>query len=99
MPPRLVEGERHHQSPIAALGRNIGDIYFGVSDEHNYRDLDVLAAGPIVSDISESFDVYWNSPWAVPIAELGVVPSQAEAEAVAHRVASASGSDPSQPLV
>jgi len=48
-------------------GRNIGNKYFGVSPEINFRDLDVLAAGPIVNDISTSFDVFWNSKWAIPI--------------------------------
>ena len=48
-------------------GRNIGDQYFGVSPDKNFRDLDVLATGPIVKDISTSFDVFWNSEWAIPI--------------------------------
>ncbi len=48
-------------------GRNIGDQYFGVSSEVNFRDLDIITAGPIVQDISHSFDVFWNSPWAIPI--------------------------------
>jgi cardiolipin synthase C len=49
-------------------GRNIGDIYFGVNTTANYRDLDVLAAGPIVRDLSGVFDRYWNSTSSVPIA-------------------------------
>ena len=48
-------------------GRNIGDIYYGVNTIANYRDLDVLAAGPVVRDLSKVFDQYWNSPSAVPI--------------------------------
>jgi len=48
-------------------GRNIADQYFGVSSVMNFRDLDVLATGPIVKDISTSFDVFWNSEWAIPI--------------------------------
>ena len=35
-------------------GRNIGDIYYGVDAIANYRDLDVLAAGPVVRDLSGS---------------------------------------------
>jgi len=31
-------------------GRNIGDIYYGVDTIANYRDLDVLAVGPVVRD-------------------------------------------------
>jgi len=64
-------------------GRNIGDVYFGVSDHHNYRDLDVVATGPVVSEISASFDTYWNSEWAVPISELERrLPSDDESQAI-----------------
>ena len=48
-------------------GRNLGDEYFDANGEVNFSDLDVLAAGPIVRDISRSFDDYWNSEWAVPV--------------------------------
>ena len=48
-------------------GRNIADVYFGVSEDHNYRDLDVLTTGPIVREISASFDLFWNSDWAIPV--------------------------------
>ena len=48
-------------------GRNLGDEYFDAHGEANFADLDVLAAGPVVRDISRSFDDYWNSEWAVPI--------------------------------
>ena len=51
-------------------GRNIGDIYFGVNTVANYRDLDVFAVGPVVSDLSRVFDRYWNSPSTVPIAAI-----------------------------
>ena len=49
-------------------GRNIADVYFGVRTDHNYRDLDVLTAGPLVGELSASFDAFWNSEWAIPIA-------------------------------
>ena len=49
-------------------GRNIADVYFGVLKDHNYRDLDVMSAGPIVNEISASFDLFWNSEWALPVA-------------------------------
>ncbi|NOQ63504.1 MAG: hypothetical protein GQ582_03215 [Methyloprofundus sp.] len=51
-------------------GRNVGDRYFGVSSAINFRDLDILSAGPIVQDISKSFDVFWNSEWAIPISSV-----------------------------
>ncbi len=42
-------------------GRNIGDEYFGARTDVNFSDIDLLAAGPIVKELSEEFDVYWNS--------------------------------------
>jgi putative cardiolipin synthase len=47
-------------------GRNVGDEYFSAREDSNYDDLDVLAAGPVVREVSEVFDDYWNSPFAVP---------------------------------
>jgi len=49
-----------------AGGRNIADHYFGVHGESNYRDLDIIAVGPVVRDISSVFDAFWNSKFAVP---------------------------------
>ena len=48
-------------------GRNIGDEYFDVHPQMNFRDRDVLAVGPIVRDMSANFDAYWNSPSSYPI--------------------------------
>ena len=48
-------------------GRNIGNHYFGVDTVFNYRDLDLLAVGPVVPQISSVFDKFWNSEFAVPI--------------------------------
>jgi len=52
-------------------GRNIGDAYFDAADKGNFRDLDVVAIGPVVADASGSFDRYWNSDAAVPVAASG----------------------------
>ena len=51
-------------------GRNIGDIYYGVNTIANYRDLDVLAVGPVVRNLSDVFDRFWNNPSTVPIATI-----------------------------
>ncbi len=48
-------------------GRNIGDNYFGIDTAANFRDLDLAVVGPVVQDVSGSFDTYWNSEFAVPI--------------------------------
>ena len=49
-------------------GRNIGDEYFDAAERVGFRHLDALAIGPIVNEISEQFDLYWNSQWVYPLA-------------------------------
>ena len=51
-------------------GRNIGDEYFAASDEVNFVDLDFAMIGPVVRDVSASFDRFWNSAAAYPVAVL-----------------------------
>jgi putative cardiolipin synthase len=48
-------------------GRNIGDAYFTLDPHSNFVDLDVVAAGSIVPELSASFDEFWNSKYAIPI--------------------------------
>ena len=59
-------------------GRNIGDAYFTLDPRSNFVDLDVVAAGAIVPQLSASFDQFWNSKYAIPIA---TVASSVDAEA------------------
>lgn len=47
-------------------GRNIGDHYYGMDENYNFIDLDVLVSGPVVSDVSDGFDSFWNDPAAFP---------------------------------
>jgi len=54
-------------------GRNIGDEYFDARHKMNYVDLDLLTIGPIVNDITNSFDAYWHSQWATRIEDLSKV--------------------------
>lgn len=48
-------------------GRNLADEYFGLHSEANFRDMELIFGGPIVGEISRSFDDYWNDPWSQPI--------------------------------
>jgi putative cardiolipin synthase len=48
-------------------GRNVGDEYFQASNERDFGDFDLVAAGPIVRKLSRSFDKYWNDRLAVPV--------------------------------
>jgi cardiolipin synthase C len=52
-------------------GRNIGDQYFQVDSDSQFGDDDVFAAGPIVGQLSLSFDEFWNSAVAIPVEGLG----------------------------
>ena len=38
-------------------GRNVGDEYFAAGEEVGFADLDVLAVGPVVNEVSKSFDL------------------------------------------
>lgn len=60
-------------------GRNLGDSYFDASHTLKFRDVDVIAAGPIVPSISRSFDVFWNSEEAYPLAAVDRKRHSAEA--------------------
>lgn len=51
-------------------GRNIGDEYFSIDPNLAFTDRDVIAIGPVVPDVSDQFDEYWNSPSAFPITTL-----------------------------
>jgi len=51
-------------------GRNIGNTYFSLDSESNFRDFDLLVAGPLTHDASAAFDEYWNSEWSVPATRL-----------------------------
>src|SRR5262249_49412648 len=45
-------------------GRNIGNEYMGAESGVAFADLDVVATGAVVRDVSSEFDSYWNSPSA-----------------------------------
>lgn len=48
-------------------GRNVGDEYFGATEGVLFADLDVLAVGPVVADVSTDFDRYWASGSSYPV--------------------------------
>jgi putative cardiolipin synthase len=75
-------------------GRNVGDEYFGIGREISFEDLDVLAVGPVVAEVTNVFERYWNSESAVPVGRL--VP-QATREDVQRIVAKAEEIEASEP--
>ena len=70
-------------------GRNVGDRYFGASDDFGFGDMDVLCAGAVVADICASFDGYWNSRAAKTLQSVGIKSrSMAEFGRFRHRLSS-----------
>jgi len=61
-------------------GRNIADEYFGASEDSKFGDLDVLGIGPVVNDVSDVFDSYWNHQRAVPVSAFANMPADPGAE-------------------
>ncbi len=51
-------------------GRNIGDEYFGAREGDLFADLDVLAVGPIATEVADDFERYWASESAYRAADL-----------------------------
>ncbi|MDM0070013.1 phospholipase D family protein [Variovorax sp. J31P207] len=47
-------------------GRNIADEYFETGDRTGLVDLDVIAIGAVVGQVSNEFDLFWNSASAYP---------------------------------
>lgn len=53
---------------VAIVGsRNLGDEYFDLHEKATFADVELLAAGAVVSAMSRAFDAYWNSLAAVPV--------------------------------
>ncbi|MEW6762341.1 MAG: phospholipase D family protein [Pseudomonadota bacterium] len=68
-------------------GRNIGNEYFGAMGDMLFVDLDVMAVGPVVREVSEDFDKYWNSASAYPVSALVDAADAERPEALAERAA------------
>jgi len=67
-------------------GRNIGDEYFDARTDEKMTDLDVLAIGPVVHELSQLFDAYWNHETALPVAAFAELPDDPEAQLARLRV-------------
>ncbi|GGE15177.1 phospholipase D family protein [Aureimonas endophytica] len=79
-------------------GRNVGDEYYDASEDSNFRDLDLLAMGPVLRDSERVFDTYWNSGLALPIGKLakGIRPRLRHLRSALKRLA---GSDEARPYI
>ena len=61
-------------------GRNIADEYFGAREDAKFGDLDVVGIGPVVQDVSNMFDSYWNHETALPVPAFAKMPEDPAAE-------------------
>jgi putative cardiolipin synthase len=88
----LANRRMHNKSFIidnqAAIvgGRNIAVEYFQLETTGEFIDFDMFVAGPIVKDISDSFDIYWNNELAVPMEALSDKPDQKQPQQEAETV-------------
>ena len=57
-------------------GRNYEDRYFDWDSDFNFLDRDILVAGPVASDMRDSFLLFWNHERAVPLTRLRDVSAQ-----------------------
>ncbi|HTV96989.1 MAG TPA: phospholipase D family protein [Steroidobacteraceae bacterium] len=80
-------------------GRNIGDEYFMLDKHSNFIDLDVVCAGPVVPQLSASFDAFWNSKYAYPIASIAEAGPPAPPEGPPAPAPSAAPAGSSAPAV
>ncbi len=70
-------------------GRNVGNEYFGAGAGMIFADLDVLAVGPVVQDVSAAFERYWNSASASPVSHVLGAADPAEVGRLSARFAQA----------
>ena len=54
-------------------GRNYQDDYFDWDAEYNFRDRDVLVAGPVSRAMAGNFEAFWNARRSVPVERLNDV--------------------------
>ena len=70
---RRLNRRMHNKSLIAdnaaaiVGGRNVGDEYFGAAKQADFADLDLIAVGAVVTEVSGIFDQYWSSQSAYPL--------------------------------
>ena len=71
--PRRINHRMHNKSfsvdsrHTIIGGRNIGNEFFSAQEGKHFRDIDVLATGPVVGEAENQFNIYWNSRYAYPV--------------------------------
>lgn len=57
-------------------GRNMADEYFDCNRSYNFRDRDVLLLEPVVKDVDNNFETFWNSTFVTSVDKLLVGPAE-----------------------
>lgn len=57
-------------------GRNYQDDYYDWDNQYNFRDRDVLVAGPVAEVMGTDFEVFWSDRRSVPVERLADVGSR-----------------------
>jgi len=80
-----------------AGGRNLADEYFMRSQQANFVDMDVLAAGAVVPQLAALFDRFWNSEQSYPVQSLaGTQPADSFDALSAQSAQSAQSTEPTE---
>jgi putative cardiolipin synthase len=79
-------------------GRNVGDEYFDATEGVVFVDLDVLAIGPVVKEVSNDFDRYWASDSSYPVDRLLPPADSAQIDAVATAASRIEHDPPPRPI-
>ena len=51
-------------------GRNYQNDYYDWDPRYNFRDRDILVAGPAMADMAAEFQTFWNAPLSTPLSHL-----------------------------
>src|SRR5690606_30274160 len=57
-------------SDLIVGGRNVGNEYFDANHEVAFADLDVMVMGPVVDEVAQGFELFWNSDLSILIERL-----------------------------
>ena len=67
-------------------GRNLADEYFGLDEQGNFRDMELLVGGTPVPILATTFDTYWNNHWSIPIERISKAEASTDALQQARQV-------------
>lgn len=85
---------------VAVLGgRNIGNHYMEGNGPTNFRDIDILASGPVVANLLKSFDAFWNHPLAVPVEAFATADANAQSPWRSHPAEGETGTEAYGPRI